>query len=44
MNAVPFVQTPAVQVVLPVHALPSSHAVPFGLIGQPVAGTHVPVV
>ena len=44
MNAVPLPQTPAVHVVLPVHALPSSHAVPFALIGQPVEGEHVPAV
>jgi len=44
VNAVPLPQTPAVHVVLPVHALPSSHAVPFALIGQPVEGEHVPAV
>jgi len=47
VTALPPPHVPFVHVVLFVHALPSSHVVPFVLfvgVGQPVAGTQVPAV
>jgi len=44
VTAAPPPQMPPVQVVLLVHALPSSHVDPFALIGHPLAGTQVPPV
>jgi len=44
VKALPPPQVPDVQVVLLVHALPSSQAVPFARIGHPVPGTQAPPV